>query len=134
MEAHTSKRMTFFLHSSDGVRKIPPWSIPPGEFLPIKGLDQGWPSYRAGLIGGNSPGGWGELTRRKFSQYPSDKRCAFLSLLLNEFMQSKIMHEITQCVPKSICDSPLTGFWLLRRGKRGDGQGGEGGGGTEKSA
>ena len=60
----------------------------------------------------------------------------FLSLLLNEFMQSETMHEITQCVPKSKCDSPLTGFWLLGRGERGGGAGGggEGEGGTEKSA
>ena len=42
-------------------------------------------------------------------------------------MQSEIMHEITQCVPKSISDSLLTGFWLLRRG----GGGGGGGGGGE---
>ena len=38
-------------------------------------------------------------------------------------MQSEIMHEITQCVPKSISDSLLTGFWLLRSGERGEGRG-----------
>ena len=47
-------------------------------------------------------------------------------------MQSEIMHEITQCVPKSISDSLLTGFWLLRSGERGEGRGERGEGRAER--
>ena len=49
-------------------------------------------------------------------------------------MQSEIMHEITQCVPKSISDSLLTGFWLLRSGERGEGRGERGEGRAERGA